>query len=229
MMKEPLIINGGLKLWPDCFLSLRRGKDFIELVTTKGTVIIEGLHLEHLIRRFLHGQLRQLKDKEDFGFGCRVDTVTMKHSRLTPRHDLPFPDSCLLPVGWLCIEGEAFADYHPTGSLQIIGPQRDRFVLGFALNTYEVRPIDGEADELSKQLMEDFSKDAHHLTAWSQGGFLAWPPSKRLHVAAIHEVPHRPDSWDSMDLMVDLRGKPEQQAFLKRLPEPATPAIGMDR
>lgn len=229
MTKEPLIINESLKLWPETMLSIRRAKDFIELVTREGTVIIEGLHLEHLLRLVLHGQLRQLKDDEAFNFGCRVDAVAMKHSRLTPRHDLPFPDSCLLPQGWLCMEGEVFADYHPADSLQIIGSQRGRLVLGFALSTYEVRAIDGQTHELRGQMMEEFNKEAYHLTAWSKGGFLAWPPSKRIHVAAINEVPHRPDSWDSIDLMVDLRGEREKKAFVNQLTEHPTSTIGINR
>lgn len=229
MTKEPLIINGGLKVWPECFLSVRRGADFIELVSSEGTVVIEGQHLEHLLRQMLHGQIHQLKDNEDWGFGCRVDAVSMKHSRLAVGQELPFPDSCLLPKGWLCIEQETFADYHPADSLQIIGQQRGRFFLGFALTTYEAIPIDGEADELRTQLMEVFYKEVRHLTAWVEGGFLAWPPSQRLHMAAIKEVPHRPDSWDSIDLIRDLRSEPEQQAFIKRLFKPVTPALSMDR
>lgn len=226
MITEPIIINETLKLWPNCFLSVRRGLDFIELVSSEGTVIVEGFHLEHLLRLILHGSLRKLSSNQRLCLGGCVEAVSLAHyRRAVQNHRLSFPDSCPLPAGWLCVEAEGFGDYHPVESLQIIGINANRYVLGFAQASYEVVPRDGEGDQLRMFLMEDFGVNVGHLSAWDVEGFLKWPPSKRLHVAAIEEVPHRPDSWDGMTTIVDRRGELEQRSFIKRLPEPVKPVM----
>ena len=211
-MSCPVIIGDSLKLWPDTFLSTRLGAGWLELVFTQGTALIEGVHLQHLVRLILHGEVKQLKEDwalEDYG--CGIHRVSFGQSRQLPRHPLPFPDSCPVPAGWLCVEGIHFVDYHPAASLQFVAKQRRGFLLGFALCSYQ-----GCCSE-ARGILEDFGEDVQHLSAWDEGRFLKWPPCRRLQAADLETTTHQPDSWDSLEAIRDLRGEAEQAKFMERV------------
>ena len=224
-MKDPIVINDSLKLWPETVLCIRRAAAWLELVTTEGTALIEGTRLEHLLRFLLHGGLEQLKEGMGIEpFGCQVERVTFSQSRRRIREPLTFPDSCPVPSGWLCVEGIDFADYHPTHSLQIIARDRRDWILGFAQDTYRIE-LDGAR---AAELLGDFAEGARQVTAWPEERFLRWPGGHRLQADDLEAVNHRRDSWDGMEALKDLRGEAERREFMRRFEQPEL-GIGFDR
>jgi hypothetical protein len=103
------------------------------------------------------------------------------------------------------------------------------FLLGFAHASFMAVEIEGEADTLRRALMEEFGGECRQITAWTPDTYLPWPTSRRLQVSDLEVTPHRPESWDGLDAIRDLRDRPEQRAFMARLPEPDSPAVAIER
>lgn len=230
MISEPLQVGDSLKLWPETLLGIRLGPGWMEIVTTEDIVLAAGQRMEYLLRPVLHGHLTHLREELHMEpFGCVVEQVSTSHSQRRHQTPLRFPDSCALPAAWICLQGIRFADYLPIASLRFIGAVHGGFLLGFAHTSFKVSAVNGEAGDLRRALMEDFGNGCRHLTAWPPVAYLPHPGSHRLQVSDLEETLHRPDTWDTLDTVKDLRAQPQQRAFMARLPKPASPSIDIDR